>query len=143
MSRSHSFDSREPPSRHQQRRSELHRTRQDPRDSPSSHRPLGTHDTQYLPISRITPAQAVRNWKSARRPSVPAAVERLPRVPASLVAGWREICLVAQAQGIITGQAECSLEDALAMIADRAQVSHCSAEEIAGATVNGRIRFNR
>ena len=44
---------------------------------------------------------------------------------------------------MITVQAECSLEDALAMIADRAQVSHCSVEEIAGATVNGRIRFDR
>ena len=64
-------------------------------------------------------------------------------MPASLVAGWREICLVAQAQGMISVQAECSLEEALAMIADRAQVSHCRVEGIAAATVNGRIRFDR
>jgi len=44
---------------------------------------------------------------------------------------------------MISVQAECSLEEALAMIADRAQVSHCRVEGIAAATVNGRIRFDR
>jgi hypothetical protein len=63
-------------------------------------------------------------------------------MPASLVSGWREIGLLAQAQGMISVQAECRLDDALRLIVDRAQVSGCSVEEIAEATVSRRIRFD-
>jgi hypothetical protein len=49
--------------------------------------------------------------------------------------------LVSQASGMVSVQADCSLDDALALMKERAQVSGESLLEIAAATVDRRIRF--
>jgi hypothetical protein len=49
--------------------------------------------------------------------------------------------LVSQASGMVSVQADCSLDDALALMKERAQVCGESLLEIAAATVDRRIRF--
>jgi len=49
--------------------------------------------------------------------------------------------IVAQAVGMVSVQANCTLDEALDMINDRAAVQHCSVAEIASRVVDGVIRF--
>jgi AmiR/NasT family two-component response regulator len=48
---------------------------------------------------------------------------------------------VSQASGMVSVQAECTVEEALALMKERAQVSGSTLLEIAEATVDRRIRF--
>jgi AmiR/NasT family two-component response regulator len=48
---------------------------------------------------------------------------------------------LAQAQGIVTVQADCTFDDALRMMEHRAQISHRSLSQIADAVVAHRIWF--
>jgi AmiR/NasT family two-component response regulator len=48
---------------------------------------------------------------------------------------------VAHASGMISEQAECSLEDALVRMQERAQSTGRTVEEIAKAVVEGRLQF--
>jgi hypothetical protein len=49
--------------------------------------------------------------------------------------------LVSQASGMVSVQAECSIDEALVLMKDRAVVAGESLLEIAKATVDRRIRF--
>jgi AmiR/NasT family two-component response regulator len=48
---------------------------------------------------------------------------------------------VAQAQGMVSVQADCSLEEALELMRDRATVTHQTLDEIADAVLDRSIRF--
>jgi len=48
---------------------------------------------------------------------------------------------IAQAQGMVSEQAACALDDALVMMRDRAQVHHQTLTEIADDVIDRRIRF--
>ena len=48
---------------------------------------------------------------------------------------------VSQASGIVSVQAQCTVEEALQLLKDRAQVSGQTLVEIATATLEHRIRF--
>ena len=54
---------------------------------------------------------------------------------------WDRTATVAQAQGIVTVQADCSLDEALQMMTDRAQVTHQSLLQIAEGVVAHHIWF--
>jgi hypothetical protein len=49
---------------------------------------------------------------------------------------------VAQASGMVSVQAECSVDDALAMIEARAQMIDLTAEDVADSVVDRRFRFS-
>jgi hypothetical protein len=49
--------------------------------------------------------------------------------------------LVSQASGMVSVQAECTVDEALALMKERAQVSGDTLLQIAKATVDRRIRF--
>ena len=69
-------------------------------------------------------------------------VERIGSDRAMSVSDWKNHSHnVYQASGIVCVQAECTLDDALAMIKDRAEVSHQSVEAIAVAVIERRIQF--
>jgi AmiR/NasT family two-component response regulator len=51
------------------------------------------------------------------------------------------IAKLAQAQGIVTIQADCTLDDALRKMLDRAQINHQSVSQIADAVVAHQIWF--
>jgi len=56
--------------------------------------------------------------------------------------GWVDpLDVIAQAMGMVSVQAECTVDEALVLMETRAVVSHCGVDEIAIATVEGRIRF--
>ena len=55
--------------------------------------------------------------------------------------GSGNVDVVAQAMGMVSVQADCSLDDALEMMTDRASVAHCYLIEIARGVVDGDIRF--
>jgi ANTAR domain len=48
---------------------------------------------------------------------------------------------VSQASGMVSVQAQCSVDEALVMLKERAQVSGQTLAEVAAATVERRIRF--
>ena len=48
---------------------------------------------------------------------------------------------VSQASGMVSVQADCTVEEALALMKDRARVSGQTLAEVAAATVERRIRF--
>lgn len=52
--------------------------------------------------------------------------------------GWDQI---AQAMGMVSVQADCTLDEALDMMRDRAVVHHCNVDEIAFGVLDGVIRF--
>ena len=55
---------------------------------------------------------------------------------------WEELTYkVAQAQGIISVQASCTVADAPVMMTERAQVHHQTLADVADAVVARRIRF--
>jgi len=55
---------------------------------------------------------------------------------------WEELTYrVAQAQGMISVQASCTVAEALDMMNDRAQVQHKTLADIADGVVDRRIRF--
>jgi AmiR/NasT family two-component response regulator len=55
---------------------------------------------------------------------------------------WEELLYrTAQAQGMVSTQAHCSLPDAIDLMKDRAQVQHRTLTEIAGAVLDRTIRF--
>lgn len=47
-----------------------------------------------------------------------------------------------QAQGVVSVQAACSVDEAMRMIEDRAQISHQSIWQIAIEVIDHQIRFN-
>jgi AmiR/NasT family two-component response regulator len=49
---------------------------------------------------------------------------------------------VAQASGMVSVQAECSVDEALAMIKERAQTIDLTAEEVAESVVDRQFRFS-
>ena len=49
---------------------------------------------------------------------------------------------VAQASGMVSVQAQCSVDDAFAMIEERAQTIDLTAEEVADSVVDRRFRFS-
>jgi AmiR/NasT family two-component response regulator len=49
---------------------------------------------------------------------------------------------VAQASGMVSVQAECSLDEAFAMIEERARTIDLTAEEVADSVVDRRFRFS-
>ena len=54
---------------------------------------------------------------------------------------WREVERVFQAQGMVSVQAECSIDEALILIGERALVQHRDVIEIADAVLEHLIRF--
>jgi AmiR/NasT family two-component response regulator len=48
---------------------------------------------------------------------------------------------IAQAMGMVSIQADCTIDDALTMISNRAMVEHHTVEEIAISVIDGSIRF--
>lgn len=54
---------------------------------------------------------------------------------------WETAAHVARAQGMVSVQVDCSLDDALQMMRDRASVSHATLNEIATAVLDHSIRF--
>jgi hypothetical protein len=54
---------------------------------------------------------------------------------------WDRTAKVAQAQGVVSVQADCTLDEALRMLVERAQVSHQSLSQIASDVVAHRIWF--
>jgi AmiR/NasT family two-component response regulator len=57
------------------------------------------------------------------------------------MAMWDRTAKLAQAQGIITVQADCTFDEALRMMLERAQVAHQSLSQIAEGVVAHRIWF--
>jgi len=55
--------------------------------------------------------------------------------------GAENVDIVAQAMGMVSVQADCSVEDAFEMMTDRATVEHSSVITIATYVVDGVIRF--
>ena len=69
-------------------------------------------------------------------------MDRLVGVTATDEPGWVDpIDAIAQAMGMVSVQAECTVDEALVLIETRALVSHCAVDEIAVAIVDGSIRF--
>ena len=54
---------------------------------------------------------------------------------------WQRSDRVFQAQGMVSVQADCTVDEALAKMTDRAQESETSLEAIATAIIERRIRF--
>ena len=54
---------------------------------------------------------------------------------------WDRTATVAQAQGMVSVQADCTLDQALQMMIDRAQVAHQGLLQIAEATIGHQIWF--
>ena len=52
------------------------------------------------------------------------------------------IPVIAQAMGMVSVQVDCALDAAFSIIVDQAQISRCSVEEIAVATIDRSIRFD-
>ena len=48
---------------------------------------------------------------------------------------------IAQAMGMVSVQADCTLDEALTMIGERAHVDRCAVDEIAASIVERSIRF--
>jgi hypothetical protein len=55
--------------------------------------------------------------------------------------GWDRVTRLAQAQGMISVQAACTLDDALTMIENRATLDHCSVDDVVRDVLDGAIRF--
>jgi hypothetical protein len=66
-------------------------------------------------------------WAFAKRGNVPTSEERNPQV--------------SQASGMVSVQADCTVEAALVLLQERARVSGQSLADVAAATVARRIRF--
>jgi len=49
--------------------------------------------------------------------------------------------VIAQAMGIVSVQADCTIDESLVLMETRALVNHCGIDEIAIATIEGSIRF--
>lgn len=54
---------------------------------------------------------------------------------------WELIARIAQAQGMVCVQAQCTLPEALALMRDRATITHQTLDEIADAVLDRTIRF--
>jgi AmiR/NasT family two-component response regulator len=54
---------------------------------------------------------------------------------------WDRTAKLAQAQGVVSVQADCTVDEALRMLLERAQVSHRSLTQIANDVVAHRIWF--
>jgi len=54
---------------------------------------------------------------------------------------WDTAARIEMARGIVAVQADCSLDDALQMMRDRAAVSRCTLDEIAIAVLDHSIQF--
>jgi hypothetical protein len=55
---------------------------------------------------------------------------------------WEEVTYqIAQAQGMVSVQAECTLDEALTMMIERAHVQHQHLADIADGVIHRRIRF--
>ena len=55
--------------------------------------------------------------------------------------GWELVEKLAQAMGMVSAQAECTLNEALTMMSERAIVSHCTVYDIAVGVRDRTIRF--
>jgi AmiR/NasT family two-component response regulator len=55
---------------------------------------------------------------------------------------WDFVRSLTQAMGTVSAQAACGLDEAFALICDRASVRHCSVYEIAAAVIDHSIRFD-
>jgi len=55
--------------------------------------------------------------------------------------GWDRVSQLAQAQGMVSVQAACTLDEALAMMGDRATVHSCSVDDVVREVLDGAIRF--
>ena len=65
---------------------------------------------------------------------------RIPnRPPAALMC---RVAKIAQAQGRISVQARCTVEEALDLMVERAALAHLTLEEIADGVAHGRIWFS-
>jgi hypothetical protein len=56
--------------------------------------------------------------------------------------GDRRSAKVAQAQGMVSVQVQCSLDEALALLKARGESSLLSLDQVAGAVIEGSIRFD-
>lgn len=56
--------------------------------------------------------------------------------------GPNRVLALANAMGMVSVQADCTLDEALDLIVDRAQIARCTVYEIAVAVVDGSIRFD-
>jgi AmiR/NasT family two-component response regulator len=55
---------------------------------------------------------------------------------------WEELAYeVFRAQGMVSAQADCTLDEALEMMRERAQIHHQHVSDIANAVLTRRIRF--
>jgi hypothetical protein len=55
---------------------------------------------------------------------------------------WERTARVSQAAGMVSVQADCSPDDALALMADRALIEHISLVALALGVIERTIRFN-
>ena len=55
--------------------------------------------------------------------------------------GWEHVDRLARAMGIVCLQADCTMDEALVMMTERATVHHCTVEEVAFGVLEGIVRF--